>query len=269
MRKIETASAPALPERWRSSARLRRKRRAGAGQRHADHRLRLQRPSRLFLRRARQGLLQGCRSRREDRRGQGIGRCDPPDRRQQCACSALPMPARWCWRAPTTRSRSRLVAIVYAKPPQAIFCREDAGLKKPKDLEGKSIANPAGGSILDMFPVYAKAAGIDASKVKWMVAGSDALPGLLASEQGAVRRPVHVGEPLLRAQVAPAKLVRFAYSDAGLSYLRQRHHRDRRDDRDQARSRAPLRRGHHQGHEGSRSPIRTRPAPSCTSIIRR
>ena len=46
----------------------------------------------------------------------------------------------------------KLVAIVYAKPSQAIFCREDAGLKLPKDLEGASIANPAGGATVDMFP---------------------------------------------------------------------------------------------------------------------
>src|ERR1700741_708620 len=46
----------------------------------------------------------------------------------------------------------KLVAIVYGKPPQAIFCREDAGLKQPKDLEGTAIANPAGGSIPDLFP---------------------------------------------------------------------------------------------------------------------
>ena len=58
----------------------------------------------------------------------------------------------------------KLVAIVYAKPPQAIFCREDAGLKQAKDLEGQSIANPAGGSIPDMFPAFAKAAGIEAAK---------------------------------------------------------------------------------------------------------
>src|SRR5438105_5854262 len=64
----------------------------------------------------------------------------------------------------------KLVSIVYAKPPQAIFCREDTGLKQAKDLEGQSIANPAGGSIPDMFPAYAKAAGIDAAKVRWVVA---------------------------------------------------------------------------------------------------
>jgi len=113
---------------------------------------------------------------------------------------------------------AKLVAIVYVKPPQAIFCREDAGLKRPKDLEGISIANPAGGATVDMFPVYAKAAGFDASKVKWVVAGSDALPGLLAANRVPCVGQFTVGEPLLRRQVAPAKLVRFAFADAGTSF---------------------------------------------------
>jgi NitT/TauT family transport system substrate-binding protein len=112
----------------------------------------------------------------------------------------------------------KLVAIVYGKPPQAIFCREDAGLKRPKDLEGNSIANPAGGSIPDLFPAFAKAAGIDAQKVRWVVASSDALPGLLAAGKVPCVGQFTVGEPMLRAQLAPANLVRFAYSDPGLSY---------------------------------------------------
>jgi NitT/TauT family transport system substrate-binding protein len=112
----------------------------------------------------------------------------------------------------------KMVAVVYARPPQAIFCAAEAGLKTPKDLEGKSIANPAGGSIPDMFPAFAKAAGIDASKVNWVVAASSALPGLLASGKVPCVGQFTVGEPLLRAQAAPKKLVRFAYSDPGLSY---------------------------------------------------
>ena len=112
----------------------------------------------------------------------------------------------------------KLVAVVYARPPQAIFCTAEAGLKTPKDLEGKSIANPAGGSIPDMFPAFAKAAGIDAAKVNWVVAASSALPGLLASGKVPCVGQFTVGEPLLRAQAAPKKLVRFAYSDPGLSY---------------------------------------------------
>src|SRR5260370_3506904 len=112
----------------------------------------------------------------------------------------------------------KLVSIVYARPPQAVFCREDSGLKQPKDLEGASIANPAGGATVDMFPIYAKAAGFDAGKVKWIVAGSDALPGLLASNRVPCVGQFTVGEPLLRMQAAPAKLVRFAFADAGVRF---------------------------------------------------
>jgi NitT/TauT family transport system substrate-binding protein len=112
----------------------------------------------------------------------------------------------------------KLVSVVYARPPQAIFCRADAGLRKPQDLEGRSIANPAGGSIPDMFPAYAKAAGIDAAKVRWVVANSDMLPSLLATGRAPCVGQFIVGEPLLRALAKPAELIRFAYGDAGLSY---------------------------------------------------
>jgi NitT/TauT family transport system substrate-binding protein len=112
----------------------------------------------------------------------------------------------------------KLVSIVYARPPQAIFCREDSGLKQPKDLEGVSIANPAGGATVDMFPIYARAAGFDAGKVKWIVAGSDALPVLLAGNRVPCVGQFTVGEPLLRRQAAPARLVRFAFADAGVSF---------------------------------------------------
>jgi NitT/TauT family transport system substrate-binding protein len=111
----------------------------------------------------------------------------------------------------------KLIASVYARPPQAIFCREDAGIKVPKDLEGRSIANPAGGSIPDLFPAYAKAAGVDKDKVKWVVASSDSLPALLAANRTPCVGQFIVGEPLLRAH-APTKLVRFAYGDVGLNY---------------------------------------------------
>jgi NitT/TauT family transport system substrate-binding protein len=112
----------------------------------------------------------------------------------------------------------KLVAIVYGKPPQAIFCREDAGLKEPKDLEGNAIANPAGGSIPDLFPAFAKAAGIDRQKVRWVVASSESLPGLLAANRVPCVGQFTVGEAMLRTQLAPARLVRFAYSDPGLTY---------------------------------------------------
>jgi NitT/TauT family transport system substrate-binding protein len=112
----------------------------------------------------------------------------------------------------------KLVAIAYRKPPQAIYCREDSGLKKPKDLEGNAIAEPAGGAVNAFFPAFAKATGIDPQNVKWVVADSESTPGLLATNKIPCITQYTVGEPLLRSQLAPAKLVRFAYSDAGLSY---------------------------------------------------
>jgi len=112
----------------------------------------------------------------------------------------------------------KLAAIVYAKPPQGIFCREDSGIRTPKDLEGASIANPPGGATVDMFPIYAKAAGIDAGKVKWVVAGSEALPAMLATNKVPCVGQFVVGEPLLARQAAPEKLVRFGFADVGLNF---------------------------------------------------
>jgi NitT/TauT family transport system substrate-binding protein len=112
----------------------------------------------------------------------------------------------------------KLAAIVYVKPPQAIFCREDSGLRKPKDLEGNAIADTAGSAPRAIFPAFAKAAGIDAQAVRWIVATSESLPGLLATNKVPCVGQFTVGEALLRSQLGSAKLVRFAYSDAGLSY---------------------------------------------------
>jgi NitT/TauT family transport system substrate-binding protein len=112
----------------------------------------------------------------------------------------------------------KLVAIVYSKPPHAVFCREDSGLKKPKDLEGNAIATTAGAAVRAVFPAFAKAAGIDAQAVRWGVASSESLPGLLAANRFPCIGEYTVAEALLRPQLAPTKLVRFAYADAGLSY---------------------------------------------------
>src|SRR5262245_60670403 len=116
------------------------------------------------------------------------------------------------------QSPVKLVAIVYVKPPQAIFCREDSGLRKPKDLEGNAIADNAGGATPALFPAFARAAGIDAQTVRWVVAGTESLPGLLATNKIPCVAQFTMGEALLRSKIGPTKLVRFAFADVGLSY---------------------------------------------------
>src|SRR6202023_826592 len=73
----------------------------------------------------------------------------------------------------------RLVAIVYAKPPHAIYVLKESGIAKPKDLEGKRIADTAFSAVPKLFDAYAKAANIDAGKVTWLGAASGTLPGML------------------------------------------------------------------------------------------
>lgn len=112
----------------------------------------------------------------------------------------------------------RMVAVVYAAPPHAIYATADSGIRKPQDLVGHRIADSAGSANTLLFSAYAKAAGFDASKVTWQVAESSALPILLATGRAEAIGQFTVGEPLLATAIAPKTLVRLAYRDVGLDY---------------------------------------------------
>jgi NitT/TauT family transport system substrate-binding protein len=60
------------------------------------------------------------------------------------------------------------VAMIYNTPPHAIMSIKGKGINSPKDLAGKTLAAPAGDAARRLFPVYAKAIGIDASKVNFV-----------------------------------------------------------------------------------------------------
>lgn len=111
---------------------------------------------------------------------------------------------------------TRLVAIVYAKPPHAIYVLKDSGITKPKDLEGRKIADTAFSAVPKLFNAYAKAANIDASKVTWIVAASDTLPSLLTTGRADGIGQFIVGEPLLVKSAAPKQIVALSYANAGL-----------------------------------------------------
>lgn len=74
----------------------------------------------------------------------------------------------------------KLIAVymVYNAPPHSIIVLKSSGIKTPKDLEGKTIAAPVGDASRRLFPAFAEANGIDASKVKWL------------SVDGALREPM-------------------------------------------------------------------------------
>ncbi len=60
------------------------------------------------------------------------------------------------------------VLMVYDGLPLVCVSRSDGPIQAPKDLEGKRVAAPEGDAGRHMFPVFAEAAGFDASKVNWI-----------------------------------------------------------------------------------------------------
>jgi NitT/TauT family transport system substrate-binding protein len=110
----------------------------------------------------------------------------------------------------------KMVAVVYAKPPHAIYVLKDSGISKPKDLEGKKLADTAFSAVPKLFDAYAKAANIDPGKVTWLVATSDALPGMLSTGRADGIGQFIVGEPLLAKSAAPKRVLALSYADAGL-----------------------------------------------------
>ncbi|MBC7779158.1 MAG: ABC transporter substrate-binding protein [Proteobacteria bacterium] len=58
------------------------------------------------------------------------------------------------------------VYMLYNRAPFVIATLTSSGIKTPRDLEGRSLGAPAGDAALGLLPVFAKANGIDATKIK-------------------------------------------------------------------------------------------------------
>jgi NitT/TauT family transport system substrate-binding protein len=101
----------------------------------------------------------------------------------------------------------KTIAEIYAKPPHAIFTFEGSGITKPADLEGRTIADSASSSLPKLFPAYAKAAGIDARKVKWLFVASDAIAATVALGRADAVTFYTISQKLVEKAVAPGKLV--------------------------------------------------------------
>ncbi len=60
------------------------------------------------------------------------------------------------------------VAVLHDRSPLCAIVRADGPIRTPKDLEGKKLAAPEFDAGRQLFPAFAKAAGIDASKVTFL-----------------------------------------------------------------------------------------------------
>ena len=105
------------------------------------------------------------------------------------------------------------IAAIHQRSLAGIMTLESTGIATPKDLEGKSIGDPAGSTNGLMFPAYAKLAGIDAGKVKWVNIPPPQLPTVLAAGSVDAIGQFVVGRPTIEKAANGRKAVVLPYSD--------------------------------------------------------
>jgi len=105
------------------------------------------------------------------------------------------------------------VAAIHQRTLAAVITLEGNGITTPKDLEGKQVADAPGSVVQMLFPTYAKLAGVDSSKVKWISALPPQLPATLATGKADAIGQFVVGKPTIEAAAQGKKAVVLPYSD--------------------------------------------------------
>lgn len=104
------------------------------------------------------------------------------------------------------------VAAIQQRTMAAIVTTQDKGITTPKDLEGKTLADTPVSVVRNLFPTYAKLAGIDATKVTWVNGEPQTLMGTLASGKVDGIGQFVVGAPTVRV-VTKKEPVMLPYSN--------------------------------------------------------
>ncbi|GAA3646078.1 ABC transporter substrate-binding protein [Nonomuraea antimicrobica] len=106
-----------------------------------------------------------------------------------------------------------VVAGIQQRTMAALISLEGNGITTPKDLEGKTLADSPGSVVRNLFPTYAKLAGVDATKVTWVNGAPANLIGLLAGGTVAGIGQFVVGEPTVESVAKGRQAVVLPYSE--------------------------------------------------------
>jgi len=114
----------------------------------------------------------------------------------------------------------RAVAGIQQSNPIAIAANPE--IRSPKELEGKTLITTAATGPAQLFPVFAKGAGLDAAKVNVAnVAGNAQLSTFIAGRGDAVTVYTNNELQLLQARAPDKAFNVFRYSDYGVTLLNQ------------------------------------------------
>ena len=110
------------------------------------------------------------------------------------------------------------VAVIYGKSPESIVSIEPKAIRQPKETEGKSFAEAPGGTMVAIWPAFAKLVGINADKVKYVAIDPSAKLAAFFSGQVDFMfgfRPGLDDVAILRAQKDGKKLLFLPWEDYG------------------------------------------------------
>ena len=105
------------------------------------------------------------------------------------------------------------VAGIQQRTMAAIVTLEGNGITNPKDLEGKTLADTPGSVVRNLFPTYAKLAGVDDKKVKFVNGTAQTLFGTLAGHKVDGIGQFVVGKPTIETIAKGKTAVLLPYSD--------------------------------------------------------
>ena len=115
-------------------------------------------------------------------------------------------------------NRVEAVFLVSDRSPTSVTVLKTSGITKPKDLEGKRIADSQGEASRALFPAFAKANGIDLSKITWVNVSPDLRQtSLVQGKADAAAGHLFTVQTGLQAlNVDPSKYFSMAYASYGV-----------------------------------------------------
>ena len=106
----------------------------------------------------------------------------------------------------------KIVAVTSQSTQAAIATLAEKGITTPKALEGKTLADLPASIVIRLFPLFAKRAGVDASKVNIVPGTPQTLPSLLATGRADAIGQFTVGKPTLVAAAGGRDVQMLRYS---------------------------------------------------------
>jgi NitT/TauT family transport system substrate-binding protein len=81
----------------------------------------------------------------------------------------------------------KMVAGIFRRNPTAVVVLDESDIRSPKDLEGKTVAGPTGGTQFVQWPAFVKGCGLDGSKIRFTnVDPAGSPPALVAGQVPAI-----------------------------------------------------------------------------------